>query len=176
MDDNVLSFTANIDIMDDENVLSLTAKIVSAHVSRNGVRADQLSTLIKVIHQTLATVGQAVAEPPKAEPAVLAKKSVFPGHIVCMDCGKGFKVLKRHIGADHGLTPGQYRAKWELPPSYPMVAPEYASQRSQLALASGLGKKAPVEPAPKKLAKQSGSGRKVEAPPLPKKRCRPKRS
>jgi predicted transcriptional regulator len=141
-----------------EEVLSLTARIVAAHVSRNDVPADQLPTLIKVVHQTLATVGQTVAEPPKAEPAVSVKKSVSPDHIVCMDCGKGFKVLKRHIRADHGLTPGQYRAKWDLPPSYPMVAPEYASQRSQLALASGLGRKAEAPPPPKKRGRPAKKG------------------
>jgi predicted transcriptional regulator len=137
--------------MMEDDVLSLTAKIVSAHVTRNGVATDQLSTLIKSVHETLATVGQTVTEPPKAEPAVSARKSVFADHIVCLDCGQGFKMLKRHIATDHGLTPEEYRAKWQLPPTYPMVAAEYAAERSKMAKDSGLGKKAPVvEPPPTK--------------------------
>jgi predicted transcriptional regulator len=141
--------SSGTDIMDND-VLSLTANIVSAHIARNEVAANQLPTLIKGVYETLATVGQTVTESTKAEPAVSAKKSVFPDHIVCLDCGKHLKMLKKHIATDHGLTPEQYRAKWELPPTYPMVAPEYASQRSQMALASGFGKKVSFEPAPKK--------------------------
>jgi predicted transcriptional regulator len=87
--------------MMDNDVLSLTAQIVSAHISRNDVVADQLSALIKGVYQTLATAGQPDLEPPKAEPAVSAMKSVFPDHIVCMDCGGRFKTLKRHILAEH---------------------------------------------------------------------------
>ena len=84
------------------------------------------------------------------------KKSVFPDHILCLDCGLSFKILKRHLATDHQMTPAEYRAKWGLSPSYPLVAPEYAATRS-------------------KLAKDNGLGRKVEASPLPKKRGRPKR-
>lgn len=134
----------------EDQIISLTAQIVSAHVSRSDVAIDQLSALIRSVHHALATIDSSVIEQPRAEPAVPAKKSVFTDHIVCLDCGQGYKMLKRHIAANHGLTPEEYRAKWELPPFYPMVAQEYASQRSQLALASGLGRKAPVEPAPKK--------------------------
>jgi predicted transcriptional regulator len=132
-----------------DDVLSLTAQIISAHVSSNDVSASQVPKLIRAIHEALATIGQTITEPPKSEPAVSAMKSVFPDHIVCLDCGKGVKMLKRHISADHGMTPYEYRAKWGLPLSYPMVAPEYAAQRSQMARDSGLGRKV-VAPPPKK--------------------------
>jgi predicted transcriptional regulator len=142
----------------EDDVLTLTANIVSAHVTRNEVGTDQLSALIKGVYQTLATVGQTVTDSPKAEPAVSAKNSVFPDHIVCLDCGEGLKLLKRHIRTDHNLTPLQYRLKWGLPNDYPMIAAEYSSQRSQMAFASGLGKKAPVEPAAKKKGGRAKKG------------------
>jgi predicted transcriptional regulator len=142
-----------------DDVLSLTATIVSAHVSRNNVPADQLPTLIKGVHEALSTVSQTVAEPQKAVPAVSAKKSVFPDRLVCLDCGKGFKVLKGHIAKEHGLTPQEYRAKWGLQHDYPMVSADYASRRSQLALASGLGRKAPVEAAPTKKGGRAKKGK-----------------
>jgi predicted transcriptional regulator len=129
---------------------------VSAHVANSDVAANELPALIKGVYQTLATVDQTVTEPPKAEPAVSAKKSVFPDHIVCLDCGEGFKMLKRHIATDHGQTPDQYRLKWGLPHDYPMVAPEYAAERSKMAKDIGLGKKAPVvEPAPTKRGRSA---------------------
>jgi predicted transcriptional regulator len=140
----------------EEQIMDLTAQIVSAHVANNGVAVQQLPEFIRAVYQTLATVGQTPVEPIKAEPAVSAKKSVFPDHLVCLDCGKGFKVLKGHISSNHGLTPEEYRLKWQLPQDYPMVSPEYAAQRSQ-------------------LAKDSGLGRKAEAPPTPKKRGQPKK-
>jgi predicted transcriptional regulator len=129
---------------------SLTADIVSAHISNNEVTPEQLPTLIRDVHQALATVGRASAEPIKAEPAVDVKKSVFADHIVCLECGQSLKMLKRHLATDHGMTPDEYRAKWNLPHSYPMVAPEYAATRSQLAKDSGLGRKAKAPPPPKK--------------------------
>jgi predicted transcriptional regulator len=137
------------------DVLSLTARIISAYVSSNDVAADQLPALIRTVHEALVAIGQTVAEPAKTEPSASAKKSVFFNHIVCLDCGRDFKVLKRHILADHGLTPDEYRAKWGLPPSYPMVAPEYAAQRSRMAKDSGLGRKASNEPEPKKLGRSA---------------------
>ena len=121
--------------------LSLTAQIVSAHVANNEVSASQLPTLIRDVHQALATVGQTAAEPSAAEPVVAIPESVFPDHIVCLECGKSFTSLKRHLLTDHGLTPDEYRAKWGLSPAYPMVAPEYAARRSQLAKDRGLGRK-----------------------------------
>jgi predicted transcriptional regulator len=137
----------------ENEIVSLTAKIVSAHIANNDMSADQLPGLIRNVHQALATVGQTPAEPTKSEPAVDVKNSVFADHILCLDCGKSFKMLKRHLATDHQMTPEEYRAKWNLPPTYPVVAPEYAATRSQ-------------------LAKDSGLGRTFEAPPPPKKRGR----
>jgi predicted transcriptional regulator len=139
-------------------IISLTTRIVSAHIGNNSVPADQLPDLIREVHRALATVGQAEAEAEltKSKPAVDVKRSVFSDHIICLECGQSLKMLKRHLAADHGMTPDEYRAKWGLPQTYPMVAPEYAATRSQ-------------------LAKDAGLGRKVEAPPRPKKAGRSKR-
>jgi len=134
----------------DDRIRILTADIVSAHISRNNISVDQLPALIRDVHQALATVGQAPAESIKAEPAVDVKKSVFPDHIVCLECGASMKMLKRHLATDHGMTPEEYRAKWGLPATYPMVAPEYAATRSQLAKDSGLGRKKEAPPPPKR--------------------------
>jgi predicted transcriptional regulator len=134
----------------DDRIRILTADIVSAHISRNNISVDQLPALIRDVHQALATVGQAPAESIKAEPAVDVKKSVFPDHIVCLECGASMKMLKRHLATDHGMTPEEYRAKWGLPATYPMVAPEYAATRSQLAKDSGLGRKKAAPPPPKR--------------------------
>lgn len=125
----------------DEKVLALAAQIVSAHAGNNVVPTEQLPELIRQVHHALATVGQHSADPVKAEPAVPVKKSVFGNHIVCLECGKHFSMLKRHIMTDHNLTVPQYRAKWELPSSYPLVAPDYAKVRSALAKKIGLGQK-----------------------------------
>ncbi len=124
-----------------DKMLGLAAQIVSAHVSNNALAADQLPTLIQHVFHTLATVEQATAALPKPEPAVSVKKSVIADHIVCLDCGKHFSMLKRHLMTDHQLTPQQYRQRWELPASYPLVAPDYAKIRSALAKRIGLGKK-----------------------------------
>jgi predicted transcriptional regulator len=132
----------------EDEIVSLTARVVSAHIANNNVPVDQLPALIRDVYQALATVGQAPAEPIKAEPAVDVKKSVFPDHIICLECGTSLKMLKRHLATDHGMTPDEYRAKWGLPYTYPMVAPEYAATRSKLALASGLGRKVEAPPPP----------------------------
>jgi predicted transcriptional regulator len=125
----------------DNQIISLTAQIVSAHVANNDVPAQQLPAFIRGVHQALTTVGQVAVEPIRAEPAVAAKKSVFADHIVCLGCGRSFKTIKRHLSTDHQMTPEEYRAKWGLPPSYSMVAASYAATRSQLARDSGLGLK-----------------------------------
>jgi predicted transcriptional regulator len=133
----------------ENRIIDLTAQIVSAHVAANAVAPDRLAALIRSVHQTLTTIGRPPVEPIKTEPAVAVKKSVFADHILCLDCGQRFKMLKRHISTDHQMTPDEYRTKWGLPPSYPMVAAEYAATRSKLALASGLGRKA-AAPVPEK--------------------------
>jgi predicted transcriptional regulator len=130
-------------------LLELTADIVSAYVSNNPLPVSELA---RVIADTYASISklQAAPEPQPEEkraPAVPIKKSLTPDFIICLEDGKQFKSLKRHIGTHYNLTPNEYRAKWGLPVDYPMVAPNYAAARSQLAKASGLGRKAAV-PAP----------------------------
>jgi predicted transcriptional regulator len=143
----------NGDVLVENEIIGLTAQIVSAHVAYNEVSADKLPGLIRDVHQALSTVEQSSVEPTKAEPSVAAKRSVFANHLVCLDCGQSLKMLKRHISTDHQMTPEEYRAKWDLPPTYPMVAPEYAATRSQLAKDSGLGRKVQVAPSPKKFGR-----------------------
>jgi predicted transcriptional regulator len=142
----------------EDQIISLTAQIVSAHIANNDVAAEQLPSFIRGVYQTLATVGQAPVEPIKPKAAVDAKKTVFADHILCLDCGGSFKMLKRHIATDHQMTPDQYRAKWDLPLSYPMVAAEYAATRSKLAKDSGLGRKAKIPPPSK--TKKTGRAKK----------------
>ena len=133
---------------------SLTAEVVSAFVSNNAVPVAGLSDLIASVHASLSGLSQPPASPPvELTPAVNPKKSVFPDYIICLEDGKKFKSLKRHIRTDFNLTPEEYRAKWDLPRDYPMVAPAYALKRSALAKASGLGRKAPVAPAKRPKSK-----------------------
>jgi predicted transcriptional regulator len=124
-----------------QEVLELAAQIVTAHMSNNAVAPDQLPGLIQQVFNTLATVEQKATAPPKAEPAVPIKQSARADHLVCLDCGKHFSMLKRHLMTDHKLTPDQYRQRWGLLPSYPIVAPNYAKTRSALAKKIGLGRK-----------------------------------
>lgn len=122
------------------NLLDLTAEIVAAYVSNNTLPGDQLTSLIQQVYHGVAVLsGAAQPEEPKAAPAVPVRKSVKPDEIICLECGKGQKVLKRHISSAHGLTPEEYRGKWSLAPDYPMVAPNYAKARSDLAKQMGLG-------------------------------------
>jgi len=121
--------------------IELTATIVSAYVSNNSVPAQDLSALINQVHAALSRVssgqGEVVSEPLK--PAVSVKKSITADFIVCLEDGKKFKSLKRHLRTQYNMTPDQYREKWSLPPDYPMVAPNYAIARSELAKQMGLG-------------------------------------
>ena len=126
--------------MADELLLGLAAQIVSAHVSHNTVQSVDLPKLINDVHRALASAGQETA-PPRGEPAVAVRQSVKSDHLVCLECGKHFSMLKRHLGNDHQLTPGEYRQKWDLPHDYPIVAPDYAKVRSRLAKKIGLGRK-----------------------------------
>ena len=134
----------------------LTADVVSAYVVNNPVPVTSLPDLIASVHASLSGIGQSAAGPALATlaPAVNPKKSVFPDYIVCLDDGKRFKSLKRHLATSHNLTPDEYRARWNLPQDYPMVAPNYAATRSALAKASGLGMRAaPVKAPTKRKAK-----------------------
>jgi predicted transcriptional regulator len=124
-----------------EELLRLAAGIVSAHASNNALPADGLPALIQQVYSALATAQQSAATPPRPDPAVSVRASVHQDHLVCLDCGKHFSMLKRHLMADHQLTPDQYRQRWQLPPAYPIVAPGYAKTRSALAKSFGLGRK-----------------------------------
>ena len=124
------------------DILGLTAQIVSAHISKNRLDTEALPSLIQSVYRSLSTAGSGEAAPASAPtPAVPIKKSVFPDYIVCLEDGKKLKMLKRHLQTSYGLTPDAYRAKWGLPASYPMVAPNYAATRSGLAKQIGLGRK-----------------------------------
>jgi predicted transcriptional regulator len=125
-----------------QDLLSLTTDIVSAHVSNNTVALSDLSTLIEHVYKTLASVSNGidvVIPTERPQPAVSIKKSVTPDYIVCLEDGKKLKMLKRHLKTSYNLTPEEYRERWGLPSDYPMVAPNYAKQRSRLAKQIGLG-------------------------------------
>lgn len=124
-------------------LIELSADIVSAYVSHNALSATDLPKLISSVHATLAGLGGAVeAEAPvELKPAVPIKKSITPDYLICLDDGKKFKSLKRHLRTEYDMSPEEYRSKWGLPPDYPMVAPTYSEARSRLAKTIGLGRK-----------------------------------
>ena len=124
-------------------LLNLTTEIVASHVSNNTVAVSDLPQVIKLVYSTLAAQGveEEKEQPEKLVPAVPIKKSVQPEYIVCLEDGKKLKMLKRHLKTRYGMTPEDYRARWGLAEDYPMVAPQYAEQRSTLAKKIGLGTK-----------------------------------
>ena len=130
--------------METSGSTEMAAEIVAAFVSNNSVPRSELSALFETVHAAVKSlaekgvVAQAVTEPPAREPAVSIRKSVTPDYLICLDDGRKFKSLRRHLGA-LGMTPEQYRAKWNLPYDYPMVASNYTAQRSELAKKIGLG-------------------------------------
>ena len=121
--------------------IELAAKIVSAYVSNNSVPSTEIGNLISQVHAALKRVsgGQTATSSEPLKPAVPIKRSISSDYIVCLEDGKKFKSLKRHLRTQYNMTPEQYREKWTLPPDYPMVAPNYAAARSQLAKQMGLG-------------------------------------
>ncbi len=123
---------------DQTELLARTTEIVAAHLRKNTVPVDKVPALISDIHQTLAGLG---VEEPDLTPAVPIKRSVRKATIVCLECGKVGKILKRHLSTAHGLGVSEYRARWKLPADYPMVAPNYAAQRREMAKKIGLGRK-----------------------------------
>ncbi|MBN8939499.1 MAG: MucR family transcriptional regulator [Rhizobiales bacterium] len=160
-----------IQLNTDERV-ELTAQIVSAYVGSNKVGLDALADLISSVDATLKALAlpTQAAAPVELVPAISIKKSITSDFIVCLEDGKRFKSLKRHLRTAHGLSPDQYRTKWGLPADYPMVAPNYAAARSALAKSSGLGQQrrkatATVAKAPKAVApaKPAAKGRKAKA-------------
>ncbi|WP_328850062.1 MucR family transcriptional regulator [Tritonibacter mobilis] len=130
-------------VKNDNMLIELTADVVAAYVSNNPVPASELSNLISDVHSALGRVSGTPEAPPaeKQKPAVNPKRSVHEDYIICLEDGKKFKSLKRHLMTHYGMTPEQYREKWGLDPNYPMVAPSYAVARSKLAKQMGLGRK-----------------------------------
>jgi predicted transcriptional regulator len=129
------------------SLVELSADIAAAYLSSNTLPASEVPTLIKAIYDGLALVATGVSEAPPAEkvqPAVPVKKSITPDYLVSLEDGRRYKSLKRHLRTKYGLSPEDYRAKWDLPKDYPMVAPNYAASRSALAKEMGLGRKAVV--------------------------------
>jgi predicted transcriptional regulator len=129
-------------MVDDKlTVIEMAAEIVSAYVEKNSLPADQLPDLIRQVHGALTNIGSGAPEisAEKQAPAVSVRKSISPDFLICLEDGRKFKSLKRHLRTKYDLSPEQYRAKWGLPKDYPMVAPNYAAARSKLAKNMGLG-------------------------------------
>ncbi|MEZ5853484.1 MAG: MucR family transcriptional regulator [Hyphomicrobiaceae bacterium] len=126
---------------DQSGLISLTAEIVAAYVAKNAIASGDVPVLIGEVHQALvrAAGGSEVVIRDELKPAVPVKRSVTPDYIVCLEDGKKFKSLKRHLRTHYKMSPEEYRTKWQLPHDYPMVAPNYAAARSQLAKKMGLG-------------------------------------
>ncbi len=152
-------------------LVTLTADIVSAHVANNSVAVADLPLLIGNVFTALSGLGaQEAAAEVKQEPAVSIRASVKPDHIVCLEDGKKLKMLKRHLMTSYQMTPDDYRAKWNLPADYPMVAPSYAEQRRNLAHKIGLGRKpaaATTVPAPKAAKAAAPRRTRKKAEPAP---------
>jgi predicted transcriptional regulator len=129
--------------LEDGELIKFTSSIVSAYVSNNQVVATDLPTLINDVHGALSRASLQATQEPREElkPAVPVKKSVNPDYIICLEDGKKFKSLKRHLRTHYNMSPEEYRDKWGLPHDYPMVAPMYAAARSQLAKKMGLGQR-----------------------------------
>ncbi len=130
-----------VEKMSANEILELTTEIVVAHVGNNALDQRDLPKLIQDVHMTLNTLGAVPSEPEQLKPAVPVRRSVFADHIVCLECGKKLKMLKRHLKTAHDTTPDNYKQQWNLPSDYPLVAPNYADHRSSLAKQIGLGTK-----------------------------------
>lgn len=128
--------------MENETLITLTADIVAAHVANNTVAVGDMGSLVQQVHAALSQLGKS-AEPAPAQkdPRVSVRASVKPDYIVCMECGKKQKTLRRHLQTAHGMTPQHYRADYGLPDSYPMTAPNYSERRREMAKSIGLGRK-----------------------------------
>jgi predicted transcriptional regulator len=154
--------------MDESNsqtIVEKTSEIVAAFVSNNETSTTELPALIQAVHRALSGISVAAPEPePRKEPAISVRRSVTPDYLVCLEDGRKFKSLKRHLRTKYDMSPEDYRAKWGLPKDYPMVAPNYAAARSALAKNMGLGKGgrqppkvAPPAPRGKRAAKSAAS-------------------
>ena len=122
-----------------ETLITLTSDIVAAHLSNNNVTVDEVPALIQNVYGALHGLGNVTQEEEKPEPAVSIRASVKSDHLVCLEDGKKMKMLKRHLRSAYGMSPEDYRRKWDLPSDYPMVAPNYAAQRAAFAKSMGLG-------------------------------------
>ena len=130
-----------MDKVKNQYLLKLSTKIVSAYVSNHNTSVDELMNLIDLIYRKLSSMGENdTSENVKLIPAVPIEESILPESLVCLEDGKKFKLLKRHLATNYNMSPEQYREKWKLPPDYPMVAPSYSKKRRELAKVSGLGK------------------------------------
>ena len=131
-------------VLKSDDILKLATEIVAAYVSNNPIPVSEVPAMIKSVHSTLGGLGGAFqGEAPAAQkPAIPVKRSVNPDYIVCLEDGKKLKMLKRYLRSNYSMTPEEYRAKWGLPADYPMVAPNYAAQRSEFAKKIGLGRTA----------------------------------
>ena len=129
------------DVQDKETLITLTSDIVSAHVSNNDVAVDEVPTLITSVFDALSQAGIQSEEVAPPEPAVSIRASVKPDYIVCLEDGKKLKMLKRYLRTNFDMSPDEYRERWNLPADYPMVAPNYAEKRRELAKKIGLGRK-----------------------------------
>lgn len=125
--------------LDTRDTVGLTAEIVAAYVSKNPVQSSELPDVIKSVHQALSGLGGVVEFEDEQKPAVSVRKSITDDFLVCLEDGKKFKSLKRHLRSKYNMSPEEYREKWNLPYDYPMVAPAYARERSRLAKEMGLG-------------------------------------
>jgi predicted transcriptional regulator len=145
-----------------DDLVQLTADIVSAFVSNNTISSGEIGKLIEEVHVALKRAPDAAAaqEPERRDPAVPVRRSVTPEYIISLEDGRKFKSLKRHLMNTYGLTPDQYRQKWGLPRDYPMVAPNYAKARSDLAKSMGLGRKRDASDASKAGGSRRGRGRR----------------
>ena len=142
-----------------EEMVALTSRITAAYLRGNAVPAADIAGVIAIVHGSLLQLGQPATQPEETlKPAVPIRRSVTAEYIVCLEDGRKLKMLKRHLKATYGMTPDQYRTRWNLPADYPMVAPAYAGRRSDLAKASGLGRRRP-EPEPVTVPKKRGRPR-----------------
>jgi predicted transcriptional regulator len=133
-------------------LLEAACKIVAAYITKNHVAPTDLPLMIKTIHATLSSLGNASSPeiPTQQKPAIAIRKSITPDYIICLEDGKKLKMLKRYLRTRYGLSPEEYRAKWGLPPDYPLVAPNYAARRSDFAKKIGLGRRPAAAPKRKK--------------------------
>jgi predicted transcriptional regulator len=129
------------DKVSDEEMLRMTTDVVSAYVGNNPLPATDIPDVIKTVYGSLSTLSGPAAGRDALRPAVPVRRSVTPDYLVCLEDGKKLKMLKRHLRTNYDMTPEEYRAKWGLPPDYPMVAPNYAKQRSEFAKRIGLGRR-----------------------------------